>query len=798
MKLNVIPPTALAVLAFSCGGGGGGGEGGGNSAPPATAPTALSYAADDVIYLRGVRVLDNAPQVDGSQASYSSNPDLPAGLGFGADGSIIGVPTALADRTTYTITASNSAGSVSAALDIAVEPPARFAYAANQVDNTISVYTVDGETGQLLPKGFVGTELTQVAPQKILAHPNGRFVYAANLGNIPAVGPNISAYTVDAATGQLIPGSPAGTGEGPFDMAFSPDVAFAYVAAETSNFIWEYSINPSSGLLSLIRAPISDGTQPTAIRFHPSGNFAYVVYAGTNRVALYDVNTATGELTLRNLMNLGAMVRHIEIDATGDRLYATDAAFNLLIQFDVDQVTGELSPALTRALGGTALDLRLHPTGRWALVSRTNGSVRAWSIDPEDGNLTIATGSIAVGSDPVEISFDRGGRFAYVTNEGSNDVSILEVDLGTGELTPNGTSRTRATPGSLTTAIGDDPAQPQGRFLYTADTGPGPGTLTPYQVNSSTGQLSAIAVPPILTGNAPRAVAADPFGRFLYVVNQADRSISTFEVDPVTGAPTPVGLPLVFDANGMPRDIAVDGSGRFAFASNAGGAVEALWIDQGTGELTFLATTPSLGDMPEAIAVDPTSQFIYVSNVDSNNIGVFRFDQGRLAGGQGDLFIVSSSTTAVAGDVTDFSFSPSGDRLYATIPGLEDQVQPFDINPSSGALTLVDAGSPEGNDPVASDFHPTGLWAYAALQGGSGSVAEYDVIDGDLVLRTELFVGLGPVDLIVDPSGGFLYVVNGTGGDVSVFGIDENGALSSTGAAITGAMPQAIELISGL
>ena len=80
---------------------------------------------------------------------------------------------------------------------------------------------------------------------------------------------------------------------------------------------------------------------------------------------------------------------------------------------------------------------------------------------------------------------------------------------------------------------------------------------------------------------------------------------SAYSLDPVSGAPTQIGAPLVFSGNGMPRAIAVDGSGRFAFVSNRVGSVEAFGIDPVTGELDYRGTTPSGGQAPEAIAVDP-------------------------------------------------------------------------------------------------------------------------------------------------------------------------------------------------
>jgi YVTN family beta-propeller protein len=46
---------------------------------------------------------------------------------------------------------------------------------------------------------------------------------------------------------------------------------------------------------------------------------------------------------------------------------------------------------------------------------------------------------IATGTVPVSVAVDPAGKFAYVTNSASNDVSIYSIDAATGALTLIGT-----------------------------------------------------------------------------------------------------------------------------------------------------------------------------------------------------------------------------------------------------------------------------------------------------------------------------------------------------------------------
>ena len=94
----------------------------------------------------------------------------------------------------------------------------RFAYAADIVDNTISIYTVNSTTGQLRHNGYA---LAGGNPTSVAVDPASRFAYVSN--NSPNT---ISAYAVDPTRGSLteIAGSPftTGTGTGPNVLAVDP------------------------------------------------------------------------------------------------------------------------------------------------------------------------------------------------------------------------------------------------------------------------------------------------------------------------------------------------------------------------------------------------------------------------------------------------------------------------------------------------------------------------------------------------------------------------------------------------
>ena len=88
-------------------------------------PTALSYSTAPAIYTKGLQIAPDSPtNTGGTVISYAVNPALPTGLMLNTlSGILIGDPTVLTAATNYTVTATNSGGSTTAVLNIAVIAP---------------------------------------------------------------------------------------------------------------------------------------------------------------------------------------------------------------------------------------------------------------------------------------------------------------------------------------------------------------------------------------------------------------------------------------------------------------------------------------------------------------------------------------------------------------------------------------------------------------------------------------------------------------------------------------------------
>jgi hypothetical protein len=86
------------------------------------APSSLSYSSNPATYAKDVAIPDNSPTSSGGAVvSYAVSSALPAGLTLNAStGVISGTPTTLTAVANYTVTATNTGGSTTAALNLAV------------------------------------------------------------------------------------------------------------------------------------------------------------------------------------------------------------------------------------------------------------------------------------------------------------------------------------------------------------------------------------------------------------------------------------------------------------------------------------------------------------------------------------------------------------------------------------------------------------------------------------------------------------------------------------------------------
>jgi 6-phosphogluconolactonase len=276
----------------------------------------------------------------------------------------------------------------------------------------------------------------------------------------------------------------------------------------------------------------------------------------------------------------------------------------------------------------------------------SSGGVSAFAIDSQKGSgptgkLQLLNEIASRGADPCYISFDKTGKYALVANYTGGSVAVFPVqsDGHVGEAsafvqhTGSGVNRERQE-GPHAHWI---ETTPDNRFAIAVDLGL--DELLVYRFDDRKGTLTPNNPPyaKLDPGAGPRHLAFHPNGKFAYVVNELQSTITTFAYDARKGElhklKTVSTLPKDFSGSNDTAEIKVHPSGKFLFASNRGHDTIALFsIDSKTGALSLVDHFPTQGKTPRNFEIDPTGKFLFVANQETNNVVVFQItpSTGRL------------------------------------------------------------------------------------------------------------------------------------------------------------------------
>jgi len=332
--------------------------------------------------------------------------------------------------------------------------------------------------------------------------------------------------------------------------------------------------------------------------------FAYVGSFTTEKrkargdgIHVYRADAATGAWT--HVQHVGDLVnpsflalsadRHFLYSVHGDETYAT--------AFALDRSTGEAKVLNKAATGGSnGVHQAIDPSGKFMIVANYgSGSVAVLAIGA-DGALKDQHQLVPLpgepgphkveqqSSHPHEIVFDPSGRFVLVPDKGLDRVFVFRFDRDSGRLAPTEQGSVKSRPGA-----------------------------------------------------GPRHLAFHPKLPIVWVLNELDSTVTTYNWDGERGALTPrqviTTLPTDFTGASTTAEIAVSADGGHIYCSNRGhDSVTTFAVDR-TGLLSPLAWDLTQGRSPRFIGLDPAGHFLYAANEQGDTIVTFRVDKstGRFA-----------------------------------------------------------------------------------------------------------------------------------------------------------------------
>jgi 6-phosphogluconolactonase len=267
-------------------------------------------------------------------------------------------------------------------------------------------------------------------------------------------------------------------------------------------------------------------------------------------------------------------------------------------------------------------------------LGKPGGGVSAFAIDPATWNLRLLNEQATQGADPCYLSVDSTKRSLLVANYTGGSVSVLPV-------------RTDGTLGMVSELnqheVSGPKEQQKGphahcvildrneRYALASDLGTDKVMI--YQFNRATGKLTPAKQPfaELKAGAGPRHLTLHPSGKYLYVINELDSTITTFGYNELNGTLTLIEtvstLPEDFSGVSYCADVHVSASGRFLYGSNRGHNSIVVFEVDPTGKLKLVQHRSTEGDWPRNFAIDPSGQFLLVANQRSDNIVFYLIDE---------------------------------------------------------------------------------------------------------------------------------------------------------------------------
>jgi len=363
------------------------------------------------------------------------------------------------------------------------------------------------------------------------------------------------------------------------------------------------------------------------------------------------------------------------------------------------------SPTLPTLAAQTATPQRVYGS---ASVTATTSVIPGYEKDGATGTLAaLPTAPFADRLEGGLVAIDGQGKFLFVLNQVSNNISMYQIDRSTGGLSEVPNSPFAAGPTinpnlapSLPISLA---TEKNGNFLYVGYAN-GDSTTTsaliPFAIDAA--NLQIVLTPQLsldFANGEPIQMLADPKGLRLYVgfgpdANQPGSAAGTtvFSIDPSNGVLTSIGS--AGGGTGLGRAIAIDPQDRFFF--DAWGQTEGF-LDSGvinpvdgTSGATF---TLSLGAsvFPSVLLIESSGKFLYVQT------------------GQGLLIYSINQTTGalslVNGPLSSFAFGqgttvsdPGGPFVYSLG---HSGVDVFQVDPQTGNLVEIPGAPFSTGSPTA-------------------------------------------------------------------------------------------------
>ncbi|HET7554035.1 MAG TPA: beta-propeller fold lactonase family protein [Gaiellaceae bacterium] len=319
--------------------------------------------------------------------------------------------------------------------------------------------------------------------------------------------------------------------------------------------------------------------------------------AERNEVVAFD-RAADGSLSALGRFETGGrgsgkphLASQSSVVLSGDRLLVTNAGSGELSLFSVQPDGLRLE---ARIASGGSSPTSVAVAGDLAYVLN-NGTPSIFGFSLVGGALEPIAGSdrpLAADADPAQVAFGPDGRILVVTERGTNSISTFTIDDDGLAEGPQTIPSAGATPYGFGFAGGS--------VIVTEAFGGEVGAAAASSYSLDGGRLSPVSASVADTRSEVCWAAVSKDGRFVYVTNFGDGTISSYAIgaDGSLELLEAVAASTNLGAKGV-RDEAITGDGRFLYALDADARRVYGWSVGADGSLAPVADADGL---PETVA----------------------------------------------------------------------------------------------------------------------------------------------------------------------------------------------------
>lgn len=329
-------------------------------------------------------------------------------------------------------------------------------------------------------------------------------------------------------------------------------------------------------------------------------------------------------------------------------LYAQDAKYHLLIGtytspgksegiyvYEFNTQTGKMTYK-TKAAASSPSYLAITRNRKYvyAVSEASSSRINAFAYNSKTGALTFLNSQPSGSSGPTHISVDAAGKYVFAANYGGGSITALPVNqdgsLGSDiqDIKHEGHSIVKAKPFVHSAVL-----SPDNRYVIAADLGTDKLNIYRFDPKKRPVPLKPAAQPfvSLEPGSGPRHSTFHPNKKYFYAVAELNSTVTTFRYKNgrLFTLQAISMLPPGYTGKGDGADIHISADGRFLYAStrNAVNEIVVYAIHPKTGRLTLIGRQSTTGKSSRTFDIDPTGNWLVVTNQGTNDIVVFKRDQ---------------------------------------------------------------------------------------------------------------------------------------------------------------------------